>query len=197
MAERTCIVTREVHDPAQLIRFVVGPDKVLFPDIRNKLPGRGVWVLNRKEVVQQAAEKKLFARSLKSSVTVNDGLPDQVNDLLTQDALNALGLCRKAGKCISGSGKVETAIRGGKVEAVLHALDGADDGLGKIKQAVRVAERDWETKVPIWRIFESTQMNLALGASNVIHAALMKGGATQNCLRGLRRLADYQGMEPS
>ena len=42
--ERTCIVTRAVKPVAELIRFVLGPDDQVVPDLKHKLPGRGVWV---------------------------------------------------------------------------------------------------------------------------------------------------------
>ena len=53
VAERMCIVTREVMDEARLIRFVRGPDGSVVPDLNRKLPGRGVWVsLNRARVAE-------------------------------------------------------------------------------------------------------------------------------------------------
>jgi predicted RNA-binding protein YlxR (DUF448 family) len=45
--ERTCIVTRAKGLPEDMIRFVVGPGAIVVPDIRRKLPGRGVWVTAR------------------------------------------------------------------------------------------------------------------------------------------------------
>src|SRR5882724_11710040 len=41
---RTCIVTGEEGTPERMIRFVVGPQGEVVPDLARKLPGRGLWV---------------------------------------------------------------------------------------------------------------------------------------------------------
>ena len=40
--ERTCAVSRELKPVAELIRFVVGPAGEAVPEIKRKLPGRGI-----------------------------------------------------------------------------------------------------------------------------------------------------------
>ena len=197
MAERTCIVTREATDPASLIRFVAGPEGDVVPDLKRKLPGRGVWVSAKKSLVQQAVKKGLFARGLKANVKADENLADVLDSLLENQALGALGFARKAGECITGSGKVEGSIRAGKSIGILHALDGAEDGLRKLSQAAFAVHRDGGRKTKIWRVFSSAQMNLALGATNVIHASLIEGGAGRNCLLRVKQLSEYREMEPS
>ena len=197
LAERTCIVSREVMDPSELIRFVSGPDGSVVPDLKRNLPGRGVWVSARRSSVEKAVEASLFARSLKSKVKADQNLPDLVENLLLEAALGALGFARKAGQCITGAGKVESLVRSGKAIAVLHATDGSDDGLRKISQAAHAVEADGGKQLNIWRIFSSTQMNMALGASNVIHAALIEGGAARNFVGRAAQLSKYREMEPS
>ena len=206
LAERTCIVTREVMDPSELIRFVAGPDGVVVPDLKRNLPGRGVWVTATRSCVEQAVSKALFARGLKTKATADPNLPDLVEKLLQEAALGALGFARKAGQCITGAGKVDGLIRSGKAIAVLHATDGSEDGLRKVSQAVHAAEQgfgeggesgDRRKRVKIWRIFSSTQLNMALGATNVIHAALIDGGAARNFANRATELSNYREMEPS
>jgi len=197
MVERTCIVTRTVCSPEKLIRFVAGPDGMVVPDIKNKLPGRGVWVTAERELVNQAVKNKLFARGLKTQIKADENLGQMVDDLLTQTALGALGFAKKAGETLTGAGKVDDAVRSGKTIAILHAHDGAEDGLRKLTQAAHAAGEIRKRKVKVWRIFSSDEMNMALGATNVIHAALMKGGAAENCLLRVAQLTEYRGMEPS
>ena len=207
LAERTCIVTREVMDPSALIRFVAGPDGSVVPDLKRNLPGRGVWVTATKSCVEQAVSKALFARGLKTKATADPNLPDLVEKLLQEAALGALGFARKAGQCITGAGKVDGLIRSGKAIAVLHATDGSEDGLRKVGQAVHAAERELgdsggksgvrRKRIEIWRIFSSTQLNMALGATNVIHAALIDGGAARNFAIRAAELSNYREMEPS
>ncbi|MEM9899578.1 MAG: DUF448 domain-containing protein, partial [Pseudomonadota bacterium] len=49
--ERTCIVTGKKAPGRQLLRFVLAPDGIIVPDLAAKLPGRGVWTLEKREVV--------------------------------------------------------------------------------------------------------------------------------------------------
>lgn len=197
MAERTCVVTRTVLPPDDMIRFVAGPDDRVVPDMKRNLPGRGVWVTAQKGLVEEAVRKNLFSRGLKISVKQDENLPDLVDGLLEQQALGALGFAKKAGECLTGAGKVEESIRRGKALFALHAVDGSSDGLRKLSQAAFAVARDGGPKIEIWRVFTAEQMSLALGATNVIHAGLTKGGAAQNCLHHVARLAHYRETEPS
>ena len=74
VSERKCVVTGEVQPKAGLIRFVVGPDDMIVPDVLEKLPGRGIWVTSKRDAIETATTKKLFARGAKQQVSVPDGL---------------------------------------------------------------------------------------------------------------------------
>lgn len=189
---RTCIVTRQAMDADALLRFVIGPDEVLFADLNRKLPGRGVWVGARKALVEEAAARKLFARSLKRDVTVPEDLADKVEALIENSALAALAMANKAGLVVTGFQKVETAIRSRKVSLVLHATDGAADGIRKLTQAERAARADGEANQQTKQIWTSQQMDLALGRHNVIHAAIMQGGASRSVIRRIELLENYR-----
>lgn len=193
MADRTCIVTRQVADPADLIRFVAGPDGSVVPDLKGKLPGRGTWVGLHRPLVERAVARGLFARALKAQVSVPEGLAQQVDDLLQRAALDALGFARKAGQCVTGAGKAESAIRSGRAIGLLHATDAAGDGIRKLRQAITATVHLGAADVPVMNEFTVGQMNLALGGTNVIHAALLAGGAAQSCLHKIARLAAYRG----
>ncbi len=195
--ERTCIVTRKALPPKKMIRFVVGPDQQLVPDIKAKLPGRGVWVSNARSMVETAMAKKLFARGLKQGISVPENLPDMVDNMLSSAAIGALGMAKRAGACLTGADNVDKKIRSGRTVMALHATDGAEDGLRKLHQAAYASQMLTGKEVPVYRVWSSDQMNLALGATNVIHAALNDSGAALNCLSAVKRLAKYREMEPS
>lgn len=197
LAQRTCLVTREVLDPSNMLRFVAGPDGIVVPDLKRNLPGRGVWVSANRACLEKAVETSAFSRGLKTKAKSDRNLPDLVEKLLLEAALGALGFARKAGQCITGAGKVENLVRSGQAIAVYHATDGSDDGLRKINQAAHAVATGGGKRIKIWRIFTSTQMNMALGASNVIHAALIEGGAARNCVSRAAQLSKYREMEPS
>jgi predicted RNA-binding protein YlxR (DUF448 family) len=196
--ERSCVVSRQVKPADELIRFVVGPEGVLTPDIRRKLPGRGVWTSLSAAVVAEAIKRKAFERSLKAKVTVPPDLAAMVDALLLRDTLQALAMANKAGLVQMGFSKVEAVAEAGRCKAVLEASDGAEDGRRKIGQALRRAELARETaglkprKIPVVGIFSAVDLELALGRPHVIHAALAPGPAVEGVLSRWRRLVRYR-----
>lgn len=190
---RTCIVTREALPSERLIRFVLAPGGAVVPDLRRRLPGRGVWVTADAEHVRTAERKRLFARGFGEEVKVEPGLAERVGGLIREAALSALSLARKAGTLVTGSAKVEAALADGKVVALIHAADGGDDGVRKLEAAARRKAGAAAGRLPVIRIFQSRELDLAFGRTNVIHAALLAGPASDNALNRVRALAEFLG----
>ncbi len=192
--ERTCIVTRRKGVPDALIRFVIGPDATVVPDIRRRLPGRGVWVTASEATVAEAVRKQAFGRGFKAKVAVDAALAARVGELLVHDALQSLAMANKVGAVTTGFAKVEAAVGAGRVVAVLHASDASEDGIRKL-DAVRRREgrhQPGADPVPAIKLFASQQLDLALGRTNVIHASLAVGPASQAFLKRCRRAMAYR-----
>ena len=189
--ERTCIVTRETLPTEELIRFVIDPEGKVVPDLRRRLPGRGVWIKARADLVAQAEKKRLFARGFKEEVVVEPGMAGRVETLLEDQALSALSFARKAGEIVTGFAQVESAIAHG-VCGIVQAKEAADDGRAKIEAALK-RRFGKPGAVPIIRMFRSEQLDLALGRSNVIHAALLVGRASENVIERVAALACFLG----
>ena len=187
---RTCIVTRVEQAPDAMIRFVLAPDGVVTPDLRRRLPGRGVWTSASAAILAQAIRRKAFDRGFKGKARVPEDLVGLVDRLMAADAVQSLSLANKAGLVVTGFAKVEAEIEAGEVACVLHATDGGADGKRKLSQALRrrfgaAAPAEIET-------FDSGQMDLALGRTNVIHAALRTGAASAALLLRLQRLQNFR-----
>ncbi|MBO6717791.1 MAG: RNA-binding protein [Rhizobiaceae bacterium] len=198
MNDRTCIVTRQTLEPDLLLRFVAGPDGSVVPDIKRRLPGRGCWVTADRDHVDRAAGKNHFARALKAGVTVSPGLGQLVDDLLVAAALGALGLARKAGAVALGAAKVDSAVRTGKSAAVLHAREASDDGVRKLAQARHATAEAGGPDIPAFKLFSEAELGLALGATNVIHAAVLATEAGRAALKRVAALDRYRaGIQPS
>ena len=193
--ERTCIVTREVRSPEALIRFVAGPDGTVVPDLKHKLPGRGAWVSLSAEAVRQAARKRLFGRALKADVKVPPGLAEAIDEALRQDLRQALALANKAGAVTSGFAKVEAAIAEGRVAALVHAAEAAEDGRRKLAGALRKRFGDAISAVPVVDALTGAELDLALGRSNVIHAAVAAGPGGDGFITRWHRLRSYRGTD--
>lgn len=192
--ERLCIVTRESLPPENMLRFVAGPDGRLTPDLKRRLPGRGVWVSLSADLVAQAVKRKAFSRSLKQPVDVSPDLAQEVDALLAKDAVQALSFVSKGGEVVTGFTKVESAINKGGVVAILHATDAAPDGVRKIGQALRRRQLVSSRRVHIIDTFDSNDLSLALGGVHVIHAALETGPASTGFLARWGRLNAYRGL---
>lgn len=189
---RTCVVTREQKSPEELIRFVPSPDGQIVPDVTRRLPGRGVWVTAERGLVAEAVKRKAFARSLKRQVSVPPDLPDVVERLLVKRAIDALSLANKAGLVTTGFTRIEAAIASGSVAALLHGQEAAADGVGKLNRRFQAVCKQIGKPAPIIQELTVEQMSLALGRSNVVHAALSAGGAATNFLNEVDRVTRYR-----
>ena len=135
-AERLCAVTREVKPVDDLIRFVVGPEGVV-PDLKRKLPGRGLWITADKRTLKDAVSRNVFARGFKRDVRVTAELADLTERLLQQTALDALSIAGKSGLVLTGFAKVEAAIAHDDIVGLIHASDASADGVAKLAGALR------------------------------------------------------------
>lgn len=183
--ERTCAASREVKPASELIRFVVGPDGAVVPDVKRKLPGRGLWLTGTRQTVEQAVKRNVFARGFRREVKAAADLADIVDRLLERSALDALSIAAKAGLVVAGFAKVEAALEKGDALAVIHAADASAEGRRKLKveEGGRTAAID---------AFPGAQLDLALNRPNVVHAALLAGPGSETVLARVARLVRYR-----
>jgi len=181
-----CIVTRKVMDEDALVRFVRDPVGQVVPDLARKLPGRGVWVTLSREKIAEAARKKLFSKGFHAETGIPADLADLVGRLLRQRALSLISLAKKAGEAVAGFMKVEEMLGHGRAQILFHAAEASADGCRKLD---KLAAPD----VKRTSLFHSHELDLAFGRSNVIHAAVAKGGLAEKLLAGLRRIETFEG----
>lgn len=193
MNDRTCIVTRQSGTINELIRFVAGPDQIMIPDIKGNLPGRGAWVTANRLILEKAIRTGAFSKSLKREVVAQANLIELTEVLLKKTALGSLAMARKAGAIVTGASQVDAAIRAGQVAMVLHAREAADDGKRKISQAIWAAEKQGLDRVPVILLFTGDELSLAFGDKHVIHAAVLKGVASDGFMQRAQRLQLYSG----
>jgi uncharacterized protein len=188
--ERMCVATRTVKPVADMIRFVIGPDGEAVPDLKSKLPGRGVWVTATHEALGDAIKRKALVRGFKREVRLPTDLVARTEKLLERAVLDALAIASKAGLVATGFTKVETALAEGQVVAVLHAAEAAPDGVRKLEGPRR--RRPEGAQIVMIGALTSAQLDLALGRPNVIHAALLAGPPSDTFLARLRRLERFR-----
>jgi predicted RNA-binding protein YlxR (DUF448 family) len=177
--ERKCIATGEVQPKHGLIRFVVGPDAHVVPDVLGKLPGRGIYVAADRAALERAVKKRLFSRGAKAKVEVPDGLVDEVERQLARRVVDLISLQRKAGRAVAGYEKVKNWLQMEEAEVLIQASDGSGRGKSKLSTPHFGSYIGWLT---------ADELGLAFGRQTVIHGALASGGLTQRVVEEAQRL---------
>ena len=192
--ERRCIVSGEIMPDNRLIRFVAAPDGQVVPDVAAKLPGRGLWLTASRAVVNQAVEKRLFARAARANVAAASDLADRTEQALVSRMLGDLGLARRSGALVLGFDNVLRALDGPRPPSVMvEASDGSGDGKRKLYNAAHARGM----KPQLVECLTSAELGLALGRENVIHAAVQPGGLAERLIFDAQRLQGFRTARPA
>lgn len=181
---RKCIASGKICPSREMVRFVVGPESKIYPDLGQKLPGRGIWVKADRASVEKAVQKGLFSRGAKKKVSVDPALADQIESLLHQRLVQAVSMARKSGSAICGLEKVKAALVSGEADVLLQARDGSARGKSALK-----APNGEESRI---EALSRAELGLAFGRDNVIHAAILSGGFTDRVLFEAGRLKAFR-----
>lgn len=193
---RRCIATGTVGPKDGMVRYVVGPDGTVVPDVAESLPGRGLWLTADPALVEKALAKGLFAKAARRAVKVPPELLPTTAGLLRRRCLDLIGLARRGGGALAGFEKVQAALRSGQVGKAgrpglwLEARDGAADGRGKLRGFAARAG------VPLVMLFDRRELGEGLGRDEAVHAVLAAGPLTDRLRREVVRLAALEGSGP-
>ncbi|QYZ69654.1 RNA-binding protein [Neotabrizicola shimadae] len=179
--ERKCIVTGASGPKAGLIRFVIGPDGMVVPDVLGRLPGRGIWVSADRAAIEKAAAKGLFARAARQPVKAPEGLTDLVEDILARRVVDLVSMARKAGGAVCGYEKVKDWLVKGEAVVLVQASDGSERGKAKLHPP-----GDEDSFIAC---MTARELGLSFGRERAIHAALAAGGLTVRVVEEAARLA--------
>jgi uncharacterized protein len=195
-SERRCALTREVMPVEAMIRFVVSPAGEVVPDVKRKLPGRGLWIAGTRAALVEAIRRNVFARSFKRQLRVPADLAETTERLIERAALDALAIAGKAGLAAAGFTKAEAALADGEAVALLHAAEAAEDGRRKLNAAIKRQIGEKSREIAIIELFTGAQLDLALNRLNVVHAALLAGPGAMTFLHRAQRLQRFRTPSP-
>ena len=184
--ERRCIASGEVRPKDQLLRFVIGPEDRVVLDLSGTLPGRGLWLSARRDMIEKACARNLFARAAKSSAQVPEDLMEQVEQALRRRCLDLIGLARRAGQAVSGFDKVRAWLVSGRAAVLIEASDGSADGRGKIS----AVGRGVTPGLPIVELFDAATLGQTMGRDRAVHVAMTRGRLSLRFLADAGRLAE-------
>jgi predicted RNA-binding protein YlxR (DUF448 family) len=187
--ERKCIATGEVLPTPALIRFCVGPEEQIFPDVAGRLPGRGIWVRADRTALKRAVQKNLFPRAAKSNVRVPADLVQTVEGLLLDRTISLLAMARKAGQAVAGFEKVKGWLATGEGTVLIQSSDGSARGKAKLKPP--------DGEGTFIGCLTGAEIGLAFGRDSVVHGALSAGGLATRVVEEAKRLSGVRNGDGS
>lgn len=182
--ERRCVVTGERRPKGELLRFAVSPEGEVVPDVEQRLPGRGIWLCARRDVVNTAVAKRLFARAARRAVTVPADLADRVEALLARRCLDALGLARRAGQAVCGFEKVRAELKSHRVAVLVEARDAAP--------AARARMGGLASGLAVVDLFDAAELGAVFGRDIAVHVSLAPGRLAGRLAEDATRLAGFR-----
>jgi predicted RNA-binding protein YlxR (DUF448 family) len=182
---RRCIVTRESGERARLIRFVLAPDRRIVPDLAAKLPGRGMWLSARADVIETARAKGAFARAARGPVTVPADLPEILSAGLVRRVGESLGLARRAGQAVAGFAKAREWLVQGRAAGVIQAADGSMEERARLLSGARNIWVAWP--------LQAAALGAVFGRDHAVHVAIAPGRLAEALHIEIERLAGVSG----
>ncbi len=197
--ERRCIATLERRPPEQMIRFVLGPDSQVTPDVSARLPGRGAWVTASRDALDTALRRGAFARAFKAQAKAGPDLSAQVEGLLAKSALSMAGMARRAGDLVLGFEQVREAVRAERPACLVAAANASEDQRNKVLALVRGLHGPQPGESaktihlpPVVACFSDDELGMALGRERVVHACLKQGRIAHAWMGELARLSGFR-----
>jgi predicted RNA-binding protein YlxR (DUF448 family) len=179
--QRRCVATGAVADKDALLRFVIAPSGALVPDLKQRLPGRGLYLTPSRSAVDAALKKRAFARAARRPVEVPGDLADRLEALVAAQAIDLIGLARRAGQAVVGYDQVAAWLKGGRAGLLLQARDGA--AAGRARLAALAGDR------PVEEQLNAAELAQPFGRDHAVHVALEAGGIATRVQGELARLA--------
>ncbi|MCA4920313.1 MAG: RNA-binding protein [Roseomonas sp.] len=181
---RRCIVTRESLPKAEMIRFVLGPGREILPDLAEKLPGRGMWLSARGDVLEGAISRGAFTRAARGPVVVPPGLPALLQQGLRTRIADLLGLARRAGQAVAGWQAVREWRAADRIALLVQAKDGSP------AERERLSGGGMAAIAPL----SAAELGRVFGRDHIVHVAVAPGRLAEAIRSEAGRLS---GLSPS
>ncbi len=183
---RRSVATRRVQPRAGMIRFVVDPQGRLVPDVLERLPGRGLWLEARRDLLVDRNTRRALARS-GARIDDPERLAEEIAAALEHRCLDLLGLARRARQAVAGYEKVKEAVARGKVALLFVARDAGRDARTAFHRLPEGARRVVA--------FDRGRLGRALGRDEAVFVAVFRGRLARRLQRELERLAGFREVE--
>jgi uncharacterized protein len=162
---RRCIATRESLPKERMLRFVLGPGREVVPDLVGRLPGRGMWLSARGDVLERALSRGAFMRAARGPVTLPSDLRARIEDGLRARIRDLLGLARRAGQAVSGWQAGREWLQAGRAGLLVQAVDGS------LAERARFGGRD----LPVVASLTAAELGVVFGRDHAVHVVVAPG----------------------
>ena len=215
---RRCIITREQGERERMLRFVIGPERRVVPDLGARLPGRGIWLSARADVVENAKLRGAFARAARGPVIVPADLLALLQAGLAGRVGDFVGFARRAGEAVAGFTKAREWLQSGRAALVLEASDGSVDERARLLSGIRwtmagelarAAEDDGSPDAPgmgeagtaasrraavrVATPLDAARLGAVFGRDHVVHVAVAAGRLAEMLAIETGRLSGITG----
>jgi len=168
-----------------MIRFVLGPDRQVVPDLAARLPGRGMWLSARADVVETARAKGAFARAARGPVTLPTDLNGLLQSGLERRVVELVGLARRAGQAVAGFAKARDWLVQGRAAGLIEAADGSEAERARLLSGVSGVWVAWPVPASV--------LGGVFGREAAVHVAVAQGRLALALRDEIERLAGVTG----
>ena len=182
---RRCIVTRESGPKEGMVRFVLDPEGRVVPDLEGRLPGRGMWLSARADVLERAVKRGAFARAARRTVQVPPDLRARIEDGLQRRVRDLVGLARRSGQAVCAREAVLEWLRAGRAGLLVQAADGS--------AAERARLVGGRREVRVVAPLPAAALGAVFGRDHAVHVAIAPGRLADAIAAEAERLAGFGG----
>ncbi|MFT8244701.1 RNA-binding protein [Roseomonas sp. BN140053] len=179
---RRCVATRTSLPKDGMLRFVLGPGRELVPDLGERLPGRGMWLSARADVLEAALKRGAFAKAARGQVQAPPDLSMRIEAGLRHRLRDLVGFARRAGQAVCGFQQAREWLQSGRAGLVVQASDGSAS-----ERARLVGSKE----VPVVAALSAAELGSVFGRDHTVHVAVARGRLAQEIAREAARLGGF------
>lgn len=156
-----CVYNKTHNIQSDMLRFVLGPNRRIYFDIKQNLPGESIYITNSKNTLELVMKQKMFHDLFDNSV-IFDNLDLDVRRQYLESMINILSLAKKSGNILVGKRQIKEYInlsdKNPKKSVLLQASDASN------------AEKFVETDIiKIFEVFPREMISKACGKENLVY----------------------------
>ena len=187
---RTCVGSRQTHPPEELERFVLLGGQLVF-DMRQRAPGRGVWLRPHPECVREALRRGGFQRGFRTKLQVpsEQELLETLRQGITRRLRETLQVAARARRLSAGQEQVSEAMRVNRARLLLIASDASEGSQSKFSQNAARKE------IPVCADFDGGELGQLAGREFVSVVTIHDADLATRILRDAQKLRDLGAFE--